>query len=129
MSERGVTAVTLPVGETGGGPALQAGNLPGGAISGRWAAGPGTAPARAGRWQAWRARFGLAEACGTIAAVIGFTVGYLTAGSLLADLPQEDSEGFVELLEKAPARLEAEGVAASCCGSPKGYAQLPEGGG
>src|SRR5437764_12595148 len=84
MSERGVTAVTLPVGETGGGPALQAGNLPGGAISGRWAAGPGTAPARAGRWQAWRARFGLAEACGTIAAVIGFTVGYLTAGSLLA---------------------------------------------
>ena len=63
---------------------MQAGNLPGGAISGRWAAGPGTAPARAGRWQAWRARFGLAEVCGTIAAVSGFTAGYLTTGSLLA---------------------------------------------
>lgn len=29
-------------------------------------------------------RFGLAEVCGTLAAVVGFTVGYLAAGSLLA---------------------------------------------
>jgi len=41
-------------------------------------------PARAGWWQAWRARFGLAEVCGTIAAVGGFAAGYLIAGSLLA---------------------------------------------
>jgi hypothetical protein len=38
----------------------------------------------AGRWRAWRARFGLAEVCGTIAAASGFTAGYLATGSLLA---------------------------------------------
>jgi ornithine decarboxylase len=38
----------------------------------------------AGWWQAWRARFGLAEVYGTIAAVSGFSAGYLTTGSLLA---------------------------------------------
>jgi len=37
-----------------------------------------------GWWQAWRARFGLAEVCGTAAAAAGFAVGYLQAGSLLA---------------------------------------------
>ena len=35
-------------------------------------------------WQAWRARFGLAEVCGTAAAAVGFAAGYLPAGSLLA---------------------------------------------
>src|SRR5262249_60712288 len=35
-------------------------------------------------WRAWRARFGLAEACGTVAAVAGFAAGYLNGGSLLA---------------------------------------------
>jgi hypothetical protein len=35
-------------------------------------------------WQAWRARFGLAEVCGTTAAAIGFAAGYLPAGSLLS---------------------------------------------
>jgi hypothetical protein len=34
--------------------------------------------------QAWRARFGLAELCGTVAAVGGFAAGYLITGSLLA---------------------------------------------
>ena len=38
----------------------------------------------AGWWRAWQARFGLAEVCGTVAAVAGFAVGYLPAGSLLA---------------------------------------------
>jgi hypothetical protein len=37
-----------------------------------------------GWWQAWRARFGLAEVCGTLAAVAGFAAGYRSAGSLLA---------------------------------------------
>jgi hypothetical protein len=36
------------------------------------------------RWLAWRGRFGLAEVCGTVAAVGGFAVGYLTVRSLLA---------------------------------------------
>ncbi len=36
-----------------------------------------------GWWRAWRARFGLAEVCGTIGAVAGFAAGYLPAGSLL----------------------------------------------
>jgi hypothetical protein len=35
-------------------------------------------------WRAWCARFGLAEACGTLTAVCGFAAGYLGAGSLLA---------------------------------------------
>ena len=34
--------------------------------------------------RAWRARFGLAEVCGTAGAVIGFATGYLSRGSLLA---------------------------------------------
>jgi hypothetical protein len=41
--------------------------------------------ARAGAWwRSWRARFGLAEVCGTATAVAGFAVGYRTGGSLLA---------------------------------------------
>ena len=39
---------------------------------------------RAGWWRAWRARFGLAEVCGTLAAIGGFAAGYLAARSLLA---------------------------------------------
>jgi hypothetical protein len=35
-------------------------------------------------WRSWRARFGLAEVCGTVAAVAGFGVGYRAGGSLLA---------------------------------------------
>jgi ornithine decarboxylase len=35
-------------------------------------------------WRAWRARFGLAELCGTLAAIIGFAAGYLPDRSLLA---------------------------------------------
>jgi hypothetical protein len=37
-----------------------------------------------GWWRAWRARFGLAEVCGTVLAAAGFAAGYLQAGSLLA---------------------------------------------
>jgi hypothetical protein len=49
------------------------------------AGGGGQARAGSGRWwQAWRARFGLAEACGTAGAVAGFAAGYLPGGSLLA---------------------------------------------
>jgi hypothetical protein len=35
-------------------------------------------------WRSWRARFGLAEVCGTICAVAGFAAGYLPGRSLLA---------------------------------------------
>ena len=74
MSTQGVTAAAPVAVATGTVPALPAGDVPGG----------GMTPARAGWWQAWRARFGLAEVCGTIAAVGGFAAGYLIAGSLLA---------------------------------------------
>jgi Pyridoxal-dependent decarboxylase, pyridoxal binding domain len=48
-------------------------------------AGQGTATlVRAGWWPSWRARFGLAEVIGTVAAIGGFAFGYLAAGSLLA---------------------------------------------
>jgi ornithine decarboxylase len=65
-------------------PALPAGDVFGGAVSGRRPADRRITPIGAGWWQAWRARFGLAEVYGTIAAAIGFTTGYLIAGSLLA---------------------------------------------
>jgi ornithine decarboxylase len=84
MSMRGVTAAppaavaTVPVS------ALPAGDVAGGAVSARREPGRGNGPAGAGWWQGWRARFGLAEVCGTIAAVSGFAAGYLAAGSLLA---------------------------------------------
>jgi hypothetical protein len=35
-------------------------------------------------WRTWRARFGLAELCGTLGAVAGFAAGYRTGGSVLA---------------------------------------------
>jgi hypothetical protein len=44
-----------------------------------------TAATRTGQWwRSWRARFGLAEVCGTATAVAGFAVGYRAGGSLLA---------------------------------------------
>jgi ornithine decarboxylase len=84
MSERGVTAAAVPVRDARHMPALPAGDVFGGAVSGRRPADRRITPIGAGWWQAWRARFGLAEVYGTIAAAIGFTTGYLIAGSLLA---------------------------------------------
>jgi hypothetical protein len=58
---------------------------PAGVAAGRPGTSAGADRARpAGWWQAWRARFGLAEVCGTGAAMAGFAAGYLQAGSLLA---------------------------------------------
>ena len=73
MSTLQVTAVPSTAGSTGAGPALPAAD-----------AAASAAYPRAGWWQAWRARFGLAEVCGTLAAAGGFAAGYLAAGSLLA---------------------------------------------
>jgi hypothetical protein len=59
----------------------------GGAASGEPACGPAGRRGAAGTrrwWRAWRARFGLAEVCGTVAAVAGFAAGYLPGRSLLA---------------------------------------------
>lgn len=78
-------ATTLRPGGSGG-PGTSAGaDVPGGSETGRPGASAGAGEARpAGWWQAWRARFGLAELCGTLTALAGFTAGYLQAGSLLA---------------------------------------------
>jgi ornithine decarboxylase len=48
-----------------------------------------------GWWRAWRARFGLAEVCGTLAAAAGFAAGYLPGRSLLA------AAGLASLAEAA----------------------------
>ena len=73
MSTLQVTAVPSTAGSTGAGPALPAAD-----------AAASAAYPRARWWRAWRARFGLAEVCGTLAAAGGFAAGYLAAGSLLA---------------------------------------------
>jgi Pyridoxal-dependent decarboxylase, pyridoxal binding domain len=81
---RQVWAAALTAGSAGPGPARPAGEVPGDAVCLR-AAGRGKARVQAaGWWRAWWARFGLAEVCGTLAAVAGFAAGYLVAGSLLA---------------------------------------------
>jgi hypothetical protein len=69
------------------GDAVRGGKVRGGAGSGEAACGPTDRRAVAGTrrwWRAWLARFGLAEACGTVAAVAGFAAGYLPGRSLLA---------------------------------------------
>jgi ornithine decarboxylase len=84
MSVRGVAMGGVTAAAAGGTPraaAWPAGDVPGDAVP-QWAADHGKARAR--WWQAWRARFGLAEVCGTVAAAAGFAAGYLAAGSLLA---------------------------------------------
>ncbi|MCW2910584.1 MAG: hypothetical protein JWL68_5373, partial [Actinomycetia bacterium] len=78
-----VTAAAPAAGGTRPAAAWPAGDVPADAVPLR-AADHGEARARAGWWQAWRSRFGLAELCGTIAAAAGFAAGYLAAGSLLA---------------------------------------------
>ena len=73
--------------EAAGGQAVRAEADCGGAGSGGPACGPaGRRPVAGTRrwWRAWRARFGLAEVCGTVAAVAGFAAGYLPGRSLLA---------------------------------------------
>ena len=75
---RATTGAKQPV------PALPTADVAGGAVRPR-AAGRGKARVQAaGWWRTWRARFGLAEMCGTLAAVSGFAAGYLAARSLLA---------------------------------------------
>ena len=82
MSGRGGTEAALAAESTGPVPGLPAGDVPGGA--GWLRAGGRGRTGAAGWWRAWRARFGLAELCGTVAAIAGFTAGYLAAGSVLA---------------------------------------------
>jgi len=57
--------------------------VPGGAAVRRSAVSKPSSPSR-GWWPRWRARFGIAEACGTIGAIAGFAAGYLAVGSLLS---------------------------------------------
>jgi hypothetical protein len=71
--------------------ALPAGGLvpSAGKVAGPAAGVPGADHQRAGSgarqwWRAWRARFGLAEAFGTVGAAAGFAAGYRAAGSLVA---------------------------------------------
>jgi len=57
---------------------------PGGAVAAVTRPVPADRDQSAGWWRAWRARFGLAEVCGTAAALLGFAAGYLAGRSLLA---------------------------------------------
>jgi ornithine decarboxylase len=66
-------------------PASPTGDAAGDTATDRPAAGHDRAqPETSGWWRAWRARFGLAEVCGTAGAVAGFAAGYLPAGSVLS---------------------------------------------
>ena len=84
MSMGQVTAAALTAEGTGPMPTRPAGDVPGDAVCPRTAGGGQARAQTAGWWRAWRARFGLAEMCGTLMAVAGFATGYLAAGSLLA---------------------------------------------
>src|SRR5579859_1858227 len=70
--------------------ALMAGGLvtPAGNVAGPVAGLPGTGYEQAVSgtrrwWRAWRARFGLAEACGSVGAAAGFAAGYRACPSLV----------------------------------------------
>ena len=76
-------AATVMTAVTAGGPGTTPGRSGADQFSGTAAARP-AAGRSSGWWRAWRARFGLAEVCGTLTAVAGFAVGYLSSGSLLA---------------------------------------------
>ena len=77
-------AATAPRLATGQLPSSHAEDGLAGAAPRRSAAGCDELQAKTGGWwRAWRARFGLAEVCGTICAAVGFTAGYLPGGSLL----------------------------------------------
>ncbi|HXZ72821.1 MAG TPA: hypothetical protein VEH31_18380, partial [Streptosporangiaceae bacterium] len=66
-------------------PASPTGDAAGDSATGRPAAGHDRAqPEASGWWRAWRARFGLAEVCGTAGAAAGFAAGYLPTGSVLS---------------------------------------------
>jgi hypothetical protein len=82
MSVCGITVAVA--GDAGPVPASPAGEASSSATAKRRAAARRAARARAGWWQAWRARFGLAEVCGTVTAISGFSAAYLATGSLLA---------------------------------------------
>jgi hypothetical protein len=87
MSELIIDAVaaTLRPGGSGGPGASTGVDARGGSETGRPGTSAGAGEARpVGWWQAWRARFWLAELCGTLTALAGFAAGYLQAGSLLA---------------------------------------------
>ena len=78
-------AVAWAAGGTGPGPASPTQDVAGSTAAGRLAAGQdGAQPGASGWWRAWRARFGLAEVCGTAGAVAGFAAGYLPTGSVLS---------------------------------------------
>ena len=77
----GATATRLASGQL---PSSHAEDGLAGAAPRRSAAGRDELQAKPGGWwRAWRARFGLAEVCGTICAAVGFTAGYLPGRSLL----------------------------------------------
>ena len=79
MGGMSIDVATVTAGDLDAGDAEAGETLP---AADRAADRPGQRPA--GWWRAWRDRFGLAEVCGTLAAVAGFAVGYAQAGSLLA---------------------------------------------
>jgi hypothetical protein len=81
MSVRGT--VTGGVALMAGGLVTSAGNVAGPAT---WLPGADYKQAVSGTrrwWRAWRARFGLAEVCGSVGAAAGFAAGYRAAGSLV----------------------------------------------
>ena len=83
MSGVSIDVAAVTAGDPDAGDAEAEATLPAaGPSAGQSAGRPAGRPA--GWWRSWRDRFGLAEVCGTLAAVAGFAAGYVQAGSLLA---------------------------------------------
>ncbi len=84
IATSGATAPELTIVDTGQLPSAHAEDGLAGAAPRRSAAGREELQVKTGGWwRAWRARFGLAEVCGTIGAAVGFAAAYLPGGSLL----------------------------------------------
>jgi hypothetical protein len=81
MSVRGTATDAVAV--LAGGPVTPVGSMTG-SVGGLRGTDDELAPSGTRRWwRAWRARFGLAEVCGSVGAAAGFAAGYRAAGSLV----------------------------------------------
>jgi ornithine decarboxylase len=78
----------------------------------------------AGWWQAWRARFGLAEVCGTVAAVLGFVVGKVAADTAWYGMEAAARRGVTRSTAKPEAKHATPYLALDLARATERYGEL-----